>query len=223
MNVSRSRDRKAVVMLKARVITLSLLALAMVGSLTSVVALPASAAAHEFIVEGKGEGAKGLKSFIGTSGRNILWLSNTSFQRCMEDTTFLGFIISHKHCGAIEVFMGEAMLPTSCTVANEEVTEETVGELVGRGEYLETGAKIEETISESKVEGAKCEFAGTYKLKGKITCSIPEPELEKVIHELICTPAGSKTTMKVGEKAVEVPYFDTEYVKLESMKPWSSN
>lgn len=120
---------------------------------------------------------------------------------------------------------GQPTPDPNCKFAGEKMTLEAKGELDGRGEILDTGSKAEETLSEFTVEGEKCEIAGTYKLKGKEVCTIPETEFEKVIHGFICTPAGSKVTLESKSVKIEGPgvaLWITEEVEPVSLKNWSS-
>jgi hypothetical protein len=192
-----------------------------------VITLPVTALAHEFIIEGKGEGVK-ISSLKGSSGPNTAYATingGTVYRNCDSDYTIFGIVIARFGCGPWMELRKEGrpeVLP--CTYSEDE-TEEMEGELVGTGEYKEKGAKAEETFAEITIE--KCGIEGKYKIKGSELCTIPRAFEENVVHEFICTPGGSKLIFKgesKGEKIETTQYsFSTELGILESGKKWSSS
>jgi hypothetical protein len=226
-------------MSKTRIIMLSLLAALAASVFASASVLPVPASAHEFLTEGKKVEKGGRQR--GRSPRKLdlpVTIDNKMWQySCGYDTVRRIWINAFSYedvrtyfeCEWYDFSNGRRIRQPNCVVrGGGKGTFEAEGELVGRGEVKEKGLKSEETLEEITVEGESCEIAGTYKVKGTETCEIPEPELEKVIHEFICTPAGSKIKIKgetnKGEKIeTETGIFDIEYVEMESLQAWSDN
>jgi hypothetical protein len=124
--------------------------------------------------------------------------------------------LQFKNCRLVENTNGKKAFLTACTI-KEPVELKFKGELIKSNENALKGSGIEESFAEIKVESEKCALKGTYKIKGSQSCEMPEGELEKLIHEAICSPAGSK--LSLGSEAAQ--FFDNEVLQLKSRKLWS--
>jgi hypothetical protein len=214
-------------MSKVKIVLLGLFA---VFALSATTAATASAA-HVFKIEGTeitGTEAIEADSFSGKMETTIAGLS-VSVQ-CEEDVTSGGEIktkgeskgnIEFKNCFVIKLNKGSREFLTACTVGEpviaefkDQLTEHSIDEYKGAG--------AEETFVELKIKGESCSIKGTYKVKGSQICSTPESEFEKVIHESICTPAGSKLKQK-GSEENGAQLFGVEQLKLKSAKNWSAS
>jgi hypothetical protein len=207
---------------KIRAIILGLLTALAVNASVAVV-LTDSASAHEFFIEEKSEGAKEPTSFLGFSGPGIYYIRGNWYACLADYYTGAGRRIG---IGCVAVIVGpggKRQVQTKCTIKNGEIVEEFKGELTGKGELLEKGANTEEILAEIAVEGTECESKGTYKLKGGELCAIPEAEFQKVLHQLICTPAGSKLKALKEGTELEAQLWTTEGTFLSGNKKWSSN
>jgi hypothetical protein len=221
-------------MSKTKVILLGLLAAFALSAISS-----SATSAHEFKVE-ESEIAK-------SSPQTILGLSPSKFMqihiggkpyvvRCVYDivrgtmgnggTTVLE--INEYNCFFVGALPnGRPQILPGCKLP-AVIRQFATDTLPQRGIDKWTGEKTEETLLEFTVEGTKpeCEIEGKYKVKGSMTCAIPEVEYEKVLHELICTPAESNLhDTREGKEETEsvVQIFDVEDWSLEGNKKWSAN
>jgi hypothetical protein len=154
--------------------------------------------------------------------------------QCEEDVTSGATInaggkskggIEFKTCAVNEIKEGKKKPVTSCEVV-EPVNAKFEDQLIEHSvdEYKGTGEKETFVTLEIKI----CALAGKYKVKGSQICSTPEAEVEKVIHESICTPGGSKLTQKETTEGTSSSsqLFGVEQLKLASPnsgKKWSAN
>jgi hypothetical protein len=97
-----------------------------------------------------------------------------------------------------------------------QLIEHSIGEAKG-----ELGG-VKGLYSEIEITGEKCALKGKYKITGSQICAMPEAEFEKVLHHVICTPAGSKLVFGSGEKTEPVQLFGEGQVRLKSLKVWAA-
>ncbi len=117
--------------------------------------------------------------------------------------------------GPCQLFKTERMMQVEVhCVAKEAYSGKD--KVVGKGEEL-LEAEAGKPFGELELTGKECAIAGTYKIEGTETCTIPEAQFEKVIHELICTQAGS--ALKNGTERAEFELFVP--MKFNSGKQWS--
>lgn len=213
-------------MAKIKLILLSLLLATALGTITS-----ASASAHEYLVEGTPVGAGVKLEVEGTT--SLVWIETSILkapivQECDEGTG-TGFIEEKgkstgkgeaKNCRIFQIVKGKRENLTACAM-REPVVIETTGELTGIGENTAVGSKAEEGFTEFEIKGESCVLAGKYTIKGQELCLSPLAEMEKVLHEVICTAAGSK--LKLGKEPVRLYGIKAGLGKLKSGKPSSSN
>jgi hypothetical protein len=214
-------------MSKIKVVLLGLFA---VFALGATMAATASAATHAFKIEGT-EIAKGVEetleddSFSGKMETTIAGLSISV--QCEEDIS-TGTIgeggkskgsIEFKNCFVIETNKGKRVFLTSCTVT-EPVKAKFTDQLIEHSVDEYKGEGGEETFVELEI--GVCAIKGKYKVKGSQLCAVPESEFEKVIHESICTPSGSKLKQRITEEN-GAQLFGVEQIKLKSAKNWSAN
>ncbi len=77
------------------------------------------------------------------------------------------------------------------------------------------------------IAGAGCPYSNTYTLVGKELCAITEAEFSKVLHEIICTPAGSEVEVEGEVEKVKVKesaqLFFAGQDKLTTGQVWTTN
>jgi hypothetical protein len=221
-------------MSKIKVVLLGLFAVFAVSAGTAATA----SATHVFKVEATelGSGAIPVTEAIEAdsfSGKMETTISGLSISvQCEEDVSGASEIkkngeskgvIEFKSCFVLEKSKtGTRVFITACEVGeavkakfNDVLTEHSIDEYKGSGE--------EEVFVELSLKGSSCAIKGTYKVKGSQVCATPEAEFEKVIHESICTPAGSKLKQKGEPTENTAQLFGVEQLKLKSGKPWSAN
>jgi hypothetical protein len=213
-------------MLKLKLTGLSLLAALTITAIAS-----SSALAHEYLVEGKAIAAGEKVEAVGDTG--LQWVETKIgglpiVQECdeglgtgnLEEKGKSTSRSESKNCRIFEINKGKRTYLSACSL-KEPVVIEATGELTGVGEDILTGSGKEETFSEFEIKGESCVIKGKYKVKGTQLCTSPLAELEKVLHEGICTAAGSK--LKLGTESVRLYGLKAGSGKLKSGKPSSSN
>jgi hypothetical protein len=132
------------------------------------------------------------------------------------------FRIEFKNCYVVENNNGKKVFLVACGVAEpalaegtDQLTEHSVDEFKGelKGE--------KGVFAELELIGEKCALKGKYKVTGAQVCATPEAEFEKVLHHLICTPAGSKLVFGSGEKTEPAQFFAEDQIRLKSLKVWA--
>jgi hypothetical protein len=213
--VSASPGRKGRAMSKTKVILLGLLAAFAVCAISSTTA---SAATHEFKVEGKeitekipyDQVTRNLRIFF-TQGHKLY------YQYCPEDTARGNFIPPNKdeeeivafNCQVFDLENGKKVFQPQCVVKEKKEILFAKTEQIAHGIDQFKGSETEEKFGEITFEKGTeaCAIEGTYKLKGEILCAMPEAEFEKVLHEFICTPAGSNIKLQKEEKTEDFVLF----------------
>ncbi len=122
--------------------------------------------------------------------------------------------IEFSNCQAWEIIGGSSISQPECKIT-EPIIAEATGKLEGAGENLFTGSKAEETLAEIAIaKSEKCAFTKVAELKLKIKatelCTLPLLSEESVVHEMICTPGGSK--LKASTEIVRM--WSTELLRL---------
>ncbi len=128
------------------------------------------------------------------------------------------FKVEFKNCYVYERSKaGTKVFLTNCKVkepisaeGTDLLTEHSIDQFKGSGET--------EKFASITVEGEKCAIASTAEVNGSQLCAIPESEFEKVVHTLICTPAGSKLVFGGSQAQL----FTEEQIKLGSSKNFSA-
>jgi hypothetical protein len=132
------------------------------------------------------------------------------------------FRIEYKNCYVVENSTGKKIFLVNCTV-KEPIVAEGTDQLIEHSIDEFKGSGAEKLFSEITIEGAKCVgVAGKYKVTGTQVCAVPEAEFEKVLHHLICTPAGSHLVYGTGEKTEPAQLFSEEQIRLKSLKVWAA-
>jgi hypothetical protein len=218
-------------MSKVKVVLLGLFAVFAVSAVTA-----SMASAHAFKVE-KSEFTTGSEAIEGDSfsGKLETTIAKLSISlQCEEDVSGPSEIkpkgeskgsLEFKNCFVVEDKEGKRGFVTTCEVKEPVVaefkdllTEHSIDEYKGSKE------PTKEIFTELELKGASCALKGKYPVKGFQVCATPEAEFEKVIHESICTPAGSKLAQeKEGTEVAPAQLFGIEQLKLHSGKNWSAN
>ncbi len=205
-------------MSRVKIVLLSLLAAFAVSAAASATA--SAGTTHIYKIEGTSlASSEGIEGDSLTGGLETKVAKTPIILVCQEDV-FKGEIskegkssvkIEFKNCYLVEKTKeGKKNFLTACTV-HEAVIAEATDELTEHSIDLFKGIGEKEKFSEIKLEGESCAIKGSFEVKGSQACAIPESEFEKVVHVLICTPAGSKLTF--GEKE-PAQLFGEEQVKL---------
>jgi hypothetical protein len=217
-------------MLKVKIVLLSLFAM---FAMSAVMAATASAT-HTFKVEGteitKTEEVE-ADSFSGKLETMVAKLPLAI--QCEEDVSGTELVIqpagtstggiNFKNCFVVEFKEGKKGFVTTCTVT-EPVEAKFTDQLTEHGVDVYKGSKPLEGFVELELKGASCAIKGKYPVKGSQNCATPEAELNKVIHESICTPSGSKLAQeKEGTEVAAALLYGTEQIKLKSGKSWSAS
>ena len=163
-------------------------------------------------------------AFDGEGGESKLETSRLTI-KCGEDQTVadplesLGGIwyeIEFKTCkvvGHSECIVSKDVLNLKGKLGGT-IIEETGGTSTTLELTLEPG-------SEFTINGSGCTLKGTTKLKGKLTCQIPNLPVMKIEHEIVCKPSGSEIEGESeGEKAKEIKFTNTEKVWLVGHNTW---
>jgi hypothetical protein len=193
-------------------------------------------AAHEFKVEGTAVGATPFEiggngyagEFEGTAaGNSVTFICLAGYTSIAAGTNQLEkegkskFKTELRNCFIAKVTEGKSA-PTECKVS-EPIIAEATGSLVGVSEDKFTGKGAEELFSELVLpKEEKCALTKlasiTLKLKGAEDCTIPLSLEENVVHQLLCSPAGS--TLETGTEPARL--WSAATLKLTDGKPWSS-
>lgn len=193
-------------------------------------------AAHEFKVEGAAVGATPFEiggngyagDFEGTAaGSTVTFICLAGYTSIAAGTNQVEkegkskFKTELRNCFIAKVSEGKSA-PTECKVT-EPIIAEATGSLVGTSEDKFTGSKAEETFSEIVLpKEEKCVLTKlasiTLKLKGAEDCTIPLSLEENVVHQLLCSPAGS--SLATGTEPARL--WSAATLKLADGKPWSS-
>jgi hypothetical protein len=215
-------------MSRMKVILLSLLAVFAVSAAASATA----SAAHVYLIEQtellsseaiEDQGQNGKLEARIPNGPPVLIqcqeeLSSGTIKPKGEST----FKNEYKNCYIIENSNGKKVFLVNCEI-KEPIIAEGTDLLIEHSvdEFKGTGA--EKLFTTIELTGTKCIIAGKYTVTGAQLCAIPEAEFEKVLHHLICTPAGSKLVFGKGEKTEPGQLFSEEQIRLKSLKVWAGN
>jgi hypothetical protein len=125
-------------------------------------------------------------------------------------------------------------LLTHCTIPSIvfKVTDKVItGQGYGTEEEFNSKSGVEELFTTVKIEGASCILEGQYKLEdpegseveigaqisvGQV-CALPEADIGKVEHEIVCPQSGSHLTFDAKPASLS----STEKVKLTSGASWA--
>jgi hypothetical protein len=138
------------------------------------------------------------------------------------------FRIEFKNCYMVENSNGKKIFLVNCAVRGSATAEAIVAE--GTDQLIEHSVdefkgelnKEKGLFAELELTGEKCVLKGKYKVTGNQVCATPEAEFEKVLHHLICTPAGSKLVFGTGEKTEPAQFFAEDQIRLKSLKVWAA-
>jgi len=209
-----------------------LLGLLAAFAVSAVASASASAATHNFKIEGKtvGTGEKeelivqskaGLfESAIAGTKTTITCQEDIGGVSTIEEKGKSKFELKFKNgCLFWEVKEGKKAVLTACKV-KEPILAKGEDELSGGTgnpveEFKEKGTEAFTTI---EIEGGSCAFAKKFEVKGSTTCALPEAAVEEATHEIICTGVGSN--LKFGGEAAYL--YTTEWLNLKSLKGFSS-
>jgi hypothetical protein len=198
----------------------------------------ASTSAHAWLLkEGKEVGAGGFEFEIYNSAENTL---KSKFEtrleavsviiQCEENFTPLGAEnklekegksigkFEFKNC-SVYYLVNKRPVPKPECIVKEPVVLKYSGKIEAVGQDALVGAGAMETFGELEVKGEKCTVKGTYKIKGKQTCAISEPEIEFVLGGLYCTAVGG--VVMQGAESARLFIIDT--IKLKEREMWSTN
>jgi hypothetical protein len=184
-------------------------------------AMSASASAYAYFIEGSEIASTEKVEVNGVGGKSQLESTIASLNvlmTCGEDTATGNDEASGKskietkfrRCNLFLNNKGKQEALPSCGVS-EPVDFKSLGlvnsgSLGSGGEDLEDTFEPENTESEAfatiELSGEKCTVKGKYAITGTEACGLPEDELAKTIHEIVCTPAES--AMELG---AEPAYF----------------
>jgi hypothetical protein len=215
-------------MSRVKIVLLSLLAVLAVSSVASTTA----SAAHVFLIE---QTELLSSEAVESQGQNIKLETNVLglrlYLQCQEELMIGSikpkgestFRIELKNCYSVENNDGKKNFITNC-ISGEPVILEGKDLLIEHGvDELKGELKGEKGVfTEAEIKGEKCVFKGKYKATGSQVCAVPEAEFEKILHHLICTPAGSKLVFGSGEKTEPARLFSEEEFRLKSLKIWAA-
>lgn len=190
----------------------------------------ASASAHHFNVEGKE--VKGTEEFEvkGTSGVSNLkgMILGVEVRIICKKDKFTGTLekegktkgtVLFEECEIENATTKEKL--TNCKVTNIEFK--------FKDKLVELNAKIADefepsagtTFVEIEITGASCTLKGKYPVTGTQVCELPKGEEELVVHEIVCTPAGSH--LELAKKAATFESTEkVELTKTTGTKLWSA-
>jgi hypothetical protein len=215
-------------MTRVRVVLLSLLAVFAV----SAVASSTASAAHVYLIE---QTELLSSEAIEDQGQNMKLetkiLNVPIFIQCQEELSTgtikpkgeSTFRIEMKNCYLVENNNGKKVFLPGCPIA-EPIIAEGLDLLIEHSvdEFKGELNKEKGLFASVELTSEKCALKGKYKITGAQICAIPEAEFEKVLHHLICTPAGSKLVLGGGEKTEPAQYFSEEQIRLKSLKVWAA-
>jgi hypothetical protein len=191
-----------------KLLLVSMLAVFAVGAVAS-----SSASAHEFLIEGAPVAA--TTKVTDTSGVSKLEGVALVTIECNKDTS-TGTIEPEGDSTANVKFTECKVVGAATCKVTEPVEFNVIDELTifkqAAGELFEPASGF--TFVEITVTG--CSLEGKYKAKGKQQCELPEGEVEKVEHNVVCKPEGSELKLNTAV----ANFTSTETVKLESGKKW---
>jgi hypothetical protein len=157
-------------------------------------------------------------SFDGEGGESKLETSALTI-KCSQDETVAWHLQSLGH---IEYEVGFVL----CDVVGHSECSVSKDVFFLKGVLLGTNFEgpLELTLepgSEFTISGSSCTLKGTTKLKGKLTCQIPNLTVMEVEHEIVCKPSGSEVEGESeGEKAKGIKFTNTEKVWLIGRDIW---
>jgi len=214
---------------RVKMILLSLLAMVMLGAVFSAAA---SAATHNYKVEGKNIASEkveiqevstngalestitGLKVLIScreTIGPPEINTLEKEGKSKWEDKTITGCLIW-------EIKEGKKSVITACKI-HEPIIAKGESLLIGaagsgEAEYKEESSKPLTTL---ELEGGSCALAKKIEVKGSSPCATIESGVETVAHNITCTGVGSK--VKLGTE----PAYDsgTALITTKKLEKWS--
>jgi len=198
---------------RLRVLLVSMLA---VFAVSAVASASASAANHEYFVEGVALGA--TETVSGTSAVSKLEAPGLITIECATDS-FTGTIepkglstatVKFKTCTVVGAATCKVAEPIEFTANNKLTVLLNEANVFGPGDLFEppTGKEFV-TIT---ITG--CALEGKYVAEGKQQCILPAGETELVKHEIECKPKGSEIHLK----AKEAKFTSTETVELSGAK-----
>jgi hypothetical protein len=215
-------------MTRVRVVLLGLLAVFAV----SAVASSTASAAHVYLIE---QTELLSSEAIEDQGQNTKLetriLNISVFIQCQEELSSgvikpkgeSTFKIEMKNCYLAENNNGKKVFLPGCTPVEPIIIEGTDQLIEHSVDEFKGELKGEKGVFASiELTGEKCVLKGKFKISGAQTCAIPEAEFEKVLHHLICTPAGSKLVFGTGEKTEPAQYFSEDQIRLKSLKVWAA-
>jgi hypothetical protein len=211
-------------MSRFKVLVVSLLAVFAVSAAASATA----SAAHVYLIE---QTELLSSEAVEDQGQNskleIKLLGVPLFLQCQEELSTgvfkpkgeSTFRIEFKNCYVVENSNGKKIFLVNCAVVEpiiaegtDQLIEHSVDEFKGK----------EGVFATLELTGEKCVPKGKYKVTGSQVCATPEAEFEKVLHHLICTPAGSKLVFGTGEKTEPAQFFAEDQIRLKSLKVWAA-
>jgi hypothetical protein len=215
-------------MSRVKVLLVSLLAVFAVSVAVSATA----SAAHVYLIEQTELLSSEAVEDQGQNGKIETKILNVSvFIQCQEELSTGSikpkgestFKIEFKNCYAVENNNGKKVFLVNCIVG-EPVAAEGTDQLIEHSvdEFKGELKATKGLFAELELTGEKCILKGKYKVTGSQVCAIPEAEFEKVLHHLICTPAGSKLVFGTGEKTEPAQFFAEDQIRLKSLKVWAA-
>jgi hypothetical protein len=219
-------------MSKMGLILLSLLVAMAVSPLASA---SAAASTHAFVVEGTEEGSseklemETISSYIELEAPiakvSVYVFCEEGIAPFSKESIIEGggkskSKLELKNCYAGETEEETEKALTACKVSEPvdvKMTGELTGEEKGLGEDELKGSGAEELLIEVEIGGSSCSIKGTYKIHGSQLCIFPEPEVEGVIHELLCE---SDMKLESGGEPAGLS-LDAE-LKTKGAKKWST-
>jgi hypothetical protein len=215
-------------MSRVKVLLVSLLAVFAVSAAVSATA----SAAHVYLIEQTELLSSEAVEDQGQNGKIETKILNIPiFIQCQEELSTgvikpkgeSTFRIEFKNCYAVQNENGKKIFLVNCTIGEpiiaegpDQLIEHSVDEFKGelKGE--------KGVFAEVSLTGEKCVIKGKFKVTGSQLCAIPEAEFEKVLHHLICTPAGSKLVFGEGAKTEPAQFFAEDQIRLKSLKVWAA-
>jgi hypothetical protein len=210
-------------MSKTRVVLPSLLAVLAASAISSSPSL-----AHEYLVEQK---SLETSEAVEDQGQNSKLETKVSslplYIQCQEELSsgelkpkgVSKFRIEFKNCYFTFNSKGKKEFSTTCGVT-EPVVAEGEDRLIEHS--VEEFKGSEGIFTKIQIVGMQCALTGFMNVSGSQICVIPEAEFDKVLHQLSCTPAGSKLAFGNGEHTEPAQYFAEEQIRLKSLKPWGA-
>jgi hypothetical protein len=216
-------------MSRFKVLVVSLLAVFAVSAAASATA----SAAHVYLIEQTELlSSEAMEDQGQNSKLEVKILGVPTFLQCQEELSKgvfkpkgeSTFEIKFKNCYVVENSNGKKVFLVNCSVA-EPVIAEGTDQLIEHSvdEFKGEREGVKGLFASLELTGEKCALKGKYKVTGMQICATPEAEFEKVLHHLICTPAGSKLVFGTGEKTEPAQFFSEEQVRVTSLKQWAAS